>query len=171
MSTATPPEALASTPSAAADRADDRARRLAVVIVVLLTAGSFLCLLGWVAGVVLAWTRTTWPRRARLVATLVVPGGPAGAVLLAQELAAASAFTCSGGVGGPAAGPGVAQGGPGAAGAGLGGPDVVPVVCSTPTVPGAVAAAAALALLVASVAGPAWAAAAGLRRRDRPAAP
>lgn len=130
---------------------------MAAAIVGLLTLGSFALLLGWAAGVALLWTRSGWPRRHRLVATFVVPGGPAVAVLLARAAAAATSFSCSGGVGGESVG---------LAGPASGPAELVATTCTAPALPGAVGAAAAAVLIVASVAAPTWAALAATRRRQ-----
>lgn len=147
--------------SPAAAPAPAPSRLLAAAIVGLLTLGSFALLLGWAAGVALLWTRSGWPRRHRLVATLVVPGGTAVAVLLARQAAAATAFSCSGGVGGTSLGLGGPASGPA---------DLAATTCTAPALPGAVGAAVAVALLVASVAGPTWATLAATRRPPTDAA-
>ena len=129
---------------------------MAAAIVGLLTLGSFALLLGWAAGVTLLWTRSGWPRRHRLVATLVVPGGTAVAVLLARAGAVATSFSCSGGMGGESVGLGGPASGPA---------DLVATTCTAPALPGAIGATGAAVLIVASVAGPTWAALCATRSR------
>ncbi len=48
--------------------------------VLLLTVGSFVPFAGWIAGVVLMWTSRRWRTWEKILATLVVPGGPGLAV-------------------------------------------------------------------------------------------
>lgn len=50
--------------------------------VLMLTLGSFLPVVGWVVGVVLLWTSSLWRTREKVLATLVVPLGPGGILLL-----------------------------------------------------------------------------------------
>ena len=66
---------------------------LEVAALVLLTFGSFIPLVGWLVGVVLLWTSTRWRVWEKVLATLVVPGGP-GTVLFLGGLV--SARSCSG---------------------------------------------------------------------------
>ena len=65
---------------------------LEVAALVLLTFGSFVPLVGWLVGVVLLWTSTRWRTWEKVLATLVVPGGP-GTVLFLGGLAGGQ--TCS----------------------------------------------------------------------------
>ncbi len=48
----------------------------------LLTFGSLVPLLGWLAGAVLLWSSSRWTVREKVLATLIVPGGPFGVVYL-----------------------------------------------------------------------------------------
>lgn len=57
----------------------------------LMTAGSFLPVLGWLAGVGLMWTSRVWTRRDKLLGTLVMPLGPLGLVYAGGFLAASRA--------------------------------------------------------------------------------
>ncbi len=50
--------------------------------VLLLTVGSIVPFVGWVAGVVLMWTSRRWRTWEKILATLVFPGGPGVAVFL-----------------------------------------------------------------------------------------
>lgn len=55
-----------------------------ITAALLLTAGSFIPFVGWIAGVIVAWTSRRWTTGEKLLATLVVPFGPAaGLVVLA----------------------------------------------------------------------------------------
>ena len=47
-----------------------------ITAVLLLTAGSIVPFIGWIAGAVLLWTSRRWRTWEKVVATLVVPGGP-----------------------------------------------------------------------------------------------
>lgn len=76
--------------------------------VLMLTVGSMLPVIGWLAGVALLWSSRRWRTREKLLGTLVVPGGPALVLLLLAPLVAlrvsAGASAC--GVEAPA-GPGL----------------------------------------------------------------
>ncbi len=50
--------------------------------IVLLLAGGFLAGVGWIVGVALLWSSRAWSVREKLVGTLIVPGGLAGAFVL-----------------------------------------------------------------------------------------
>jgi hypothetical protein len=54
---------------------------LELAAVLLLTAGSFVPVIGWLAGVVLLWSSRLWRLREKVVGTLVVPLGPGGLLL------------------------------------------------------------------------------------------
>ena len=74
---------------------------LEVAALVLLTFGSFIPLVGWLVGVVLLWTSTRWRVWEKVLATLVVPGGPGtvlflGGLLSAQSCSASSSVTSDG---------------------------------------------------------------------------
>jgi len=43
---------------------------------IMLTAGSLIPILGWLIGVILLWSSGLWRRSEKILATLVVPGGP-----------------------------------------------------------------------------------------------
>ena len=84
-----------------------------VAALVLLTVGSFIPLVGWLVGVVLLWTSTRWRVWEKVLATLVVPGGPGTVLFLgglvgrrscsasssvsSDGIIVRSAETCSGG--------------------------------------------------------------------------
>lgn len=63
----------------------------------LLTLGSFVPVVGWLAGAVLLWTSRRWTTVHKVVGTLLVPGGP-GLVLL---LASMPTRTCVASISGP----------------------------------------------------------------------
>lgn len=103
-----------------------RGTGLELAAVLLLTAGSFVPVVGWLVGVALLWISSLWRVREKLLATLVVPFGP-GAVLFAGPLLlgpfgrSESCSTTSGFVssappaleqGGPPPAPGFPQGSP-----------------------------------------------------------
>jgi hypothetical protein len=44
--------------------------------VVMLTVGSAILVAGWLVGVILLWSSSRWRRSEKVIATLVVPGGP-----------------------------------------------------------------------------------------------
>jgi len=72
-----------------------------IAAIVLLLVGGFLFLVGWVVGVVLLWSSTTWRLRDKVVATLLVPGGLAtSAVLGAIGVGTTGAASCPTQVGG-----------------------------------------------------------------------
>lgn len=48
--------------------------------IVLLLLGGFLFIIGWFVGVVLLWISDAWSTRDKLIGTLIVPGGLAGAL-------------------------------------------------------------------------------------------
>jgi hypothetical protein len=56
----------------------------------LLVIGGLVAGVGWIAGVVLLWTSTTWTRRQKVTATLIVPGGLVGAAFAVSLIAAAT---------------------------------------------------------------------------------
>ena len=51
-----------------------------------LTVGSVLFVIGWLVGVVLAWSSRRWTLGEKLVATLVFPGGPFAVLFLAGTI-------------------------------------------------------------------------------------
>jgi uncharacterized membrane protein len=53
-----------------------------VAAVILLLAGGFAAGVGWLAGLVMLWTSDAWSLRDKVLGTLVVPGGLAGALYL-----------------------------------------------------------------------------------------
>jgi len=65
-----------------------------VVAVVLLTIGSIIPIIGWLAGVIVAWTSRRWTTGEKLLATLVFPGGPFLALWLVT-LVTGTSSTCS----------------------------------------------------------------------------
>lgn len=65
---------------------------LELTAVLMLTAGSFLPVVGWLVGVVLVWVSSRWTTAEKLLGTLVVPLGPGGALMLGGLLTQ----TCSG---------------------------------------------------------------------------
>jgi hypothetical protein len=95
----------ASNPSAFASSGADEIRgpntvaahRQARTVLLLLTIGSVVPLLGWLWGVTIVWTSERWSRRSRLVAALVVPGGPLAALVVSLWLARKTEVTCSSG--------------------------------------------------------------------------
>jgi len=59
-----------------------RGTGLELAAVLMLTAGSFLPVVGWLVGAVLLWCSDRWRAGEKLLGTLVVPLGPGGVVLL-----------------------------------------------------------------------------------------
>ena len=59
---------------------------LEIAAVLLLTLGSLLFVVGWLAGIVMVWSSRRWTLAEKLVATLVFPGGP-GLVLWLSAVA------------------------------------------------------------------------------------
>jgi hypothetical protein len=57
--------------------------------------GGFLFAVGWVAGIVMLWSSSTWRLRDKLLACFVWPGGLAGVVLFAGLGAAEVGSTCA----------------------------------------------------------------------------
>ena len=49
----------------------------------MLTLGSVIPVIGWAVGVVLLWNSSLWRRSEKLLGTLIFPGGPGLALLLA----------------------------------------------------------------------------------------
>lgn len=68
--------------------------RRETLAVLLLTVGSFVPYVGWLAGAVLLWTSRVWTDREKLLGTLVVPGGPFLAVAFGAGLAPWSRESC-----------------------------------------------------------------------------
>ncbi len=68
---------------------------LELTAVLMLTVGSFLPVVGWLVGVALLWVSSRWTTAEKLLGTLVVPLGPAGAIMLGGLTAMQ---TCSSGV-------------------------------------------------------------------------
>jgi hypothetical protein len=66
-----------------------------IAAVMLLTVGSVIPLIGWLAGVILLWSSSTWKVGEKVLATLVVPGGPFGLLVLGGGLFAARACPSS----------------------------------------------------------------------------
>jgi hypothetical protein len=56
---------------------------LETAAVLMLTLGSLIPVLGWLAGAALLWASSRWTRREKLLGTLVVPGGPGLLVVFA----------------------------------------------------------------------------------------
>jgi hypothetical protein len=73
---------------------------LEVGAAIMLTAGSLIPIFGWLIGLMLLWSSGLWRRSEKVLATLIVPGGP-GLVLLFGLLPAQS---CVGASGGPVGG-------------------------------------------------------------------
>jgi len=67
---------------------------LEIVAVLLLTVGSIVPFVGWLAGVVVAWTSRRWTTGEKLLATLVIPGGPFLALWL-TTLVTGTSSVCS----------------------------------------------------------------------------
>ena len=67
---------------------------LELAAVLMLTAGSFVPVVGWLVGVVLLWTSRLWRLREKVLGTLVVPLGPGGILLLGGLLPFGSAEEC-----------------------------------------------------------------------------
>jgi hypothetical protein len=59
---------------------------LETAAVLMLTLGSLIPVLGWLAGAALLWASSRWTRREKLLGTLVVPGGPGLLVVAAVTL-------------------------------------------------------------------------------------
>jgi hypothetical protein len=72
-----PPDEIVAAARAAADNPGPPAHGLrdVITIVLLLIGGIVVPVIGWVIGVVLLWTSTSWTTGRKLVATLVWPGG------------------------------------------------------------------------------------------------
>ena len=68
---------------------------LELAAVLLLTIGSAIFLVGWLAGVVCLWSSQRWRTWEKVVGTLVVPGGPLGMLWVATLLPAQSCFSSS----------------------------------------------------------------------------
>lgn len=87
-----------------ANRATKRGLGLEIGAIVLLTGGSLIPVIGWLAGVVLLWSSGVWRRSEKLLGTLIVPGGPGLALWLGGMATGSCLRTVSPGVGGgPAA--------------------------------------------------------------------
>ena len=59
---------------------------LEITAALFLTVGSVLFVVGWLVGVVLAWSSRRWTLGEKLVATLVFPGGPFAVLFLAGSI-------------------------------------------------------------------------------------
>jgi hypothetical protein len=82
--------------STVADRfADERHTSTGRKVLLLLTIGSFLPVVGWLYGVSIVWRSALWSRASKIVATVVVPGGPLAAIALAFWLGNLTQQTCS----------------------------------------------------------------------------
>lgn len=68
---------------------------LEMVAVLMLTAGSFVLVIGWLVGVVLLWTSRLWRVREKVLGTLVFPLGPGGLLLLGSGMVVGSGEVCS----------------------------------------------------------------------------
>ena len=68
---------------------------LETVAVLMLTAGSFLPVVGWLVGVVLLWTSGLWRVREKVLGTLIFPLGPGGVLLLGGLMPLGSGKVCS----------------------------------------------------------------------------
>jgi hypothetical protein len=71
---------------------------LETAAVLMLTLGSLIPVLGWLAGAALLWASSRWTRREKLLGTLVVPGGP-GLLLLFAVMVPSQTCVGSGPVG------------------------------------------------------------------------
>ena len=77
---------------------------LEIAAAVFLTLGSVLFVIGWLVGVVLVWASRRWTLGEKLLATLVLPGGPAAALWLGATVSGTTTCTSSSatdGLGGP----------------------------------------------------------------------
>ena len=87
--------------SGAAQHTADRGRRrgtgLELAAVIMLTAGSFFLVMGWLVGVVLLWCSDRWSLRDKLLGTLVVPLGPGGVLVFGALVPFSAGPACSGG--------------------------------------------------------------------------
>lgn len=61
--------------------------------VFLLLLGGFVFGIGWIAGLILLWSSRLWTTRDKLIGTLIIPGGLAGAVVLLATTALAHVST------------------------------------------------------------------------------
>jgi hypothetical protein len=69
-----------------------RSRGLEIATIVFLLPGSVLLpIIGWLVGVILLWSSSTWTTRDKLIGTLILPGG----LLFAAFLPLSPAMTCS----------------------------------------------------------------------------
>lgn len=62
--------------------------------VALLLVGGFLAGIGWLVGVVLLWTSIRWTRFEKLIGTLILPGGLASVLVVAQTPSGTSSTVC-----------------------------------------------------------------------------
>jgi fucose permease len=79
-------------------------------LLLLLVGGIVLPGIGWIAGVLLLWLSHVWTTREKLIGTLLVPGGLAGAFYLmfvsgsmetcvgVSEIGSPTSFECTGGI-------------------------------------------------------------------------
>lgn len=85
----------------AGERTADPGRRrgtgLELAAVLMLTAGSFFLVLGWLVGVVLLWCSDRWAVRDKALGTLVVPLGPGGVLVFGALTPFGAVRTCSSG--------------------------------------------------------------------------
>ena len=140
-----------------------RGTGLELASVVLLTAGSFFLVMGWLAGVVLLWCSDRWRTGEKLLGTLLVPLGPGGVLVGGALLPVGGTTTC--------AGPSVPAGATGTDG----GSDTVTCTSSGGLPewlgPDGLGPVLVVALLVASVAVPVWLYRTARRRSDAEQAP
>jgi hypothetical protein len=131
-----------------------RGTGLELAAVLMLTAGSFLPVIGWLVGVVLLWCSDRWRAGEKLLGTLVVPLGPGGVLIIGGFMPFQTAQSCSGTVTTvPSPQP-------------LVGATAEVVTCTTSGSPQWVAQLLVLTLLVAAVAIPVWLYRTARRRAD-----
>ena len=134
-----------------------RGTGLELAAVVLMTAGSFLPVVGWLVGMVLMWCSDRLRASEKVLGTLVVPLGPGGLLLLGGLMPFGAAETCvSAPAPVPSPGPAL-DAGPAAAAA---------VTCTASGPPAWLATTVVVLLLLASVAVPVWLYRTALRRAD-----
>ena len=68
---------------------------LELAAVLMLTVGSFVPVLGWLVGVMLLWVSSLWTKTEKVAATLVVPLGPGGVLVLGTLLPGQSCYSSS----------------------------------------------------------------------------
>jgi uncharacterized membrane protein len=90
-----PPAGAVSSPAVPAGRPARGTGHEAVAVGMLTVGAVVLPVVGWLVGVLLLWTSRLWTTREKVLGTVLVPGGPATALLTMGAFAVVTAESCT----------------------------------------------------------------------------